>query len=386
MTNDQGVVWQMEAEGGRESRIAGRCSIRDLSVFSWCLRALVVQTGLRGDVMAVGERAMRLGMLGMWHVHATGLVRQIGLHPDEFQLVAGYDADGAVAAARQAEWRGLVPEFRCVETPDELLALDLDGVLVEGRIEENVSLARQAVERGLPVLLEKPAGIDFAAFRSLHNLAAERGVHVQMAYLFRAMPAVRGMLNLARSGALGELYRFHARLPKERSLYDEFVHDLGGLPGGMFFEMAGHLVDFLVTVSGRPGEIHPVLRHHHPGEGRFVDNAVVVLECGRLLATLESTALEVVPGMRRIELFGSKGGVVIPHLGSGHLANFPKQPYEVYLAETGRWERYEPDAVPLQIADLREFRAVVCEGKAPEYPAEHDLAVQETLMQCVGGG
>lgn len=334
---------------------------------------------------------MRLGMLGMWHVHATGLVRQIGLHPEEFQLVAAYDADPTVVAARRTEWRGLVPEFPCVTTPEELFALDLDGVLVEGRIEENVSLARLAVERGLPVLLEKPAGIDFAAFRSLHDLAAERGVTIQMAYLFRAMPAVRAMLDLARSGALGELYRFHARLPKERSLYDEFVRDLGGLPGGMFFEMAGHLVDFLVTVAessgaGRPGGIHPVLRHHHPEAGGFVDNAVVVLECGRLLATLESTALEVVPGMRRIELFGSKGGVVIPHLGSGHLGNFPKQPYEVYLVETGRWERFEPESVPLQIADLREFRAVVCDGKSPDYPAAHDLAVQETLVRCVGGG
>jgi predicted dehydrogenase len=337
---------------------------------------------------------MRLGMLGMWHVHATGLVRQIGLHPEEFQLVAGYDADEAVRAARRSEWAGLVPEFACVTTPEELFDLDLDGVLVEGRIEENVALARRAVERGLPVLLEKPAGVDFAAFRGLHDLAAERGVHVQMAYLFRAMPAVRAMLELARSGALGELYRFHARLPKERSLYDEFVRDLGGLPGGMFFEMAGHLVDFLVTVAGQPQAIHPVLRHHHPrqdqaeerhsGAGAFVDNAVVVLECGRLLATLESTALEVVPGMRRIELFGSRGAVVIPHLGSGHLGNFPKQPYEVYLAETERWERFEPDAVPLQIADLREFRAVVCAGKTPEYSAAHDLAVQETLVRCVG--
>lgn len=329
---------------------------------------------------------MRLGMLGMWHVHAAGLVRQIGLHPREFQLVAGYDTDPAVMSSRRTEWSSLVPEFRCVTSPDELLSLDLDGVLVEGRVEENVGLARLAVDRGLPVLLEKPAGVDFAAFRSLHDLAVTRGIHVQMAYLFRAMPAVQAMLALARSGRLGELYRFHARLPKERSLYDEFVRDLGGLPGGMFFEMAGHLVDFLVTVAGAPEAIHPVLRHHHVGPGGFVDNAVVVLECGRLLATLEVTALEVVPGMRRIELFGSRGGVIIPHLGSGHLGNFPKQPYELYLAETGRWERFEPDAVPLQIADLREFRAVVLQGKLPDYPAAHDLIVHETLTRCVGTG
>jgi predicted dehydrogenase len=335
---------------------------------------------------------LRLGMLGLWHVHAAGMVRQIALHPEEFQLVAGFDREESVCETRLREWRDLVPEFQIARSPEDLFSRNLDGVLVEGRVDENIAWASLAIERGLPVLLEKPAGTDVAGFAALQQRAFACGVHLQLAYLFRAMPAIRAMLRHARAGDLGTLYRFHARLPKEFSLYDEFERDLGHYPGGIFFEMAGHLIDFLIRVAGQPTHVQGFLRHHHPqAGGAFVDNAVAVIHCPGLLATIEATALEVLPGTRRIELFGTRGGIVIPHLGSGHLGNFPRQPYELFLAESspgagdgtqGRWRQFEPESVPLQIGDLREFSAVVRGEKAPEYSPAHDLAVQETLMSC----
>ena len=37
--------------------------------------------------------ALKLGMLGMWHTHAHGLVRQMAAHPKEFALVGCFDRD-----------------------------------------------------------------------------------------------------------------------------------------------------------------------------------------------------------------------------------------------------------------------------------------------------
>ena len=43
--------------------------------------------------------ALKLGMLGMWHTQAHGLVRQVAMYPREFSLVACFD--GGVAASLQ---------------------------------------------------------------------------------------------------------------------------------------------------------------------------------------------------------------------------------------------------------------------------------------------
>ena len=127
----------------------------------------------------------RLGMLGTWHVHANGMIRQIAAHPDEFSLAAACEPDPMVAARRQVQWRSYLPATHWYTDPDAFFKEALDGVLVEGRITENLARAQYALERGLPVLLEKPAGTRLADFASLVGLARSRQLHLQVAYLFR---------------------------------------------------------------------------------------------------------------------------------------------------------------------------------------------------------
>src|SRR5262245_33651398 len=135
--------------------------------------------------------AFRLGMLGMWHTHAHGLVRQIAEHPKEFELVGGYDPDPKGAADRKEKWEKLAPRLRRFDDPDALLREKLDGVVVEGRVFENLNLAELALDSGRPVLLEKPAGNSLDGHGRLVALARRKHLHLQMIYLFRYMSAVQ---------------------------------------------------------------------------------------------------------------------------------------------------------------------------------------------------
>lgn len=329
--------------------------------------------------------ALRLGMLGMWHTHAHGIVRQIAEHPAEFELVGGWDCDASVAADRQRQWQKLIPNLRVHSKAEEVLQLQLDGVVVEGRVFENLALARQALESGRPVMLEKPAGTRFDEYRRLIELAQRKHLRVQMIYLFRYMSAVQEMLQFARAGKLGAVYEFRARLPKDLASYARFVDELKTYKGGMFFEMAGHVIDIMVAILGKPKTITPFLGHHSktPPE-TYVDNAVSVFGYDHAWAIIEIPALEVAPHSRRIEVYGTNGAFVVPHLGSGHLANKNIQPIEVFESGSKDWQRRELPAQTLQLRDLREFAACISGKKDPDFNFEHDLIVQECLLRASG--
>jgi predicted dehydrogenase len=325
---------------------------------------------------------MRLGMLGMWHSHADGIVRQVSEHLDEFQLVAFWDPEPDVVSRRVKEWQPKIPQFRVVAGPEDVLAEKLDGVVVESRVHNNLRLARMAIESGRPVMLEKPAGDRMDEYRQLIELAQRKHLYVQMIYLFRYMSAVQEMLRRGRSVEVGRIYEFRARLPKNLAEYDRFVEELKPYRGGMFFEMAGHVIDMMVALLGKPKNVTGFMGHHHTEPpSSYVDNALAVFEYDNAWGIIEVPSLEVAPYSRRIELYGTEGACVIPHLGSGHLANKNIQPIEVYKKGATSWETIELPAATLQISDLREFAAVVQGRKSPDFGMDHDLIVQEALLK-----
>jgi predicted dehydrogenase len=89
-------------------------------------------------------------------------------------------------------------------------------------------------------MLEKRAGDKMDEYRRLIDLAQRKHLHVQMIYLFRYMSAVQEMFACVRTGELGRIYEFRARLPRHPSSYTRFVEDLKPYRGGMFFEMTGY--------------------------------------------------------------------------------------------------------------------------------------------------
>ena len=340
------------------------------------------------SALAAGARPpaapLRLGMLGMWHSHAHGVVRQVTEHPEEFALAGFHDPDPAVAAERRKAWEPKVPDFRLFDRAEDLLKEPLDGVVVEGRVFENLKLARLALESGRPVMLEKPAGDDLEEHRRLVALAREKKLHLQMIYLFRYMSAVQEVFARAKKGDFGRIYEFRARLPKDLREYAFFVDQLKPYKGGMFFEMAGHVIDMMVTLLGKPRSVSGFLGHHRSEPGTYVDHGVAVFGFDHAWGIIEVPAIESVPHSRRLEVYGTGGAAAIPHLGSGHLANKDIQPVDVCRAGEAEWRRVELPAQTLHLRDLREFAAVVAGRKGPEWSMDHDLAVQEALLQASG--
>ncbi|MCC2333038.1 Gfo/Idh/MocA family protein [Cellulomonas wangsupingiae] len=82
----------------------------------------------------------------------------------------------------------------------------VDAVLVATPTGTHGDLVRAAVDAGLPVLCEKPAGLTSSDVTHLGRYAHERGVPVQVAYWRRFVPGLVELRDRVEAGDLGEVH------------------------------------------------------------------------------------------------------------------------------------------------------------------------------------
>jgi predicted dehydrogenase len=95
---------------------------------------------------------------------------------------------------------------RVARSPADLLERgDVEAVYVATPHMLHAELARQCLEAGVPVLVEKPFGLDRTEAESVATLARERGVLCMEALWTRFLPSFGKALEIVASGRIGEL-------------------------------------------------------------------------------------------------------------------------------------------------------------------------------------
>ncbi len=128
----------------------------------------------------------------------------------------------------------LYPAVQFTSDYQELLNdATIDLILIATPTTTHFTLAKQALEAGKHVLVEKPMTATVAEAEELNALAAKLGKLIFVDHTFVFAPAVQKMRELVQSGALGELlYYDSARInlgliQKDTNvLYDLAIHDL----------------------------------------------------------------------------------------------------------------------------------------------------------------
>ena len=126
------------------------------------------------------------------------------------------------------------PSARTTASFDEMLADDaLDAVVVATPVPTHYALAKQALEAGKHVFVEKPPAMHVAEMEELIGLAESRGLVLMPGHLLLYHPAVQKLKELVDSGELGEVlvvYGNRQNLGKirkdENALWSLGVHDL----------------------------------------------------------------------------------------------------------------------------------------------------------------
>jgi predicted dehydrogenase len=212
------------------------------------------------------------------------------------KLVAVAEPDPALRA-RLSQEQGEQGAVETHESYDDLLERgDLDAVFVYADNRTSAGLARQAVERKLPTMIEKPMAADLTGADNLLKAAEAGGVPLMVNWPTAWRPAILHALDLVRSGAVGEPVQVSHRGghvgPREYGCSPQFcdwLYDAHKNGGGALIDYCGYGSLLALSLLGRPASVTAVAAHLRKEGLEAEDNAIVILKYPRALALLEGS-------------------------------------------------------------------------------------------------
>ena len=118
--------------------------------------------------------------------------------------------------------------------------------------------------------------------------AQAQGLLVQMGYMFRYQNGFCQIAEWVHSGLLGDIYCTRAHM--STTIDDDTRVELAAHQGGIFYDLAGHMLDQVVWLMGRPTRTTGFFRHRRRDPAGCADNTLGVLEFERGLAFVISRA------------------------------------------------------------------------------------------------
>ena len=144
---------------------------------------------------------------------------------------------------RHDEIRMFAPGVEVVDDHRRLIESDLDALVIATPIHTHYALAREALEAGKHVLIEKPMAASIHEAAELVRLASVVSRTLMVGHTFMYNPAVTELARMVRAGELGRIYhidtaRLNLGLFQRRS--------------DVIWDLAPHDISILMHVLGRP--------------------------------------------------------------------------------------------------------------------------------------
>jgi predicted dehydrogenase len=203
--------------------------------------------------MASPNRKLRWGVLGYARIARETLIPAILRSGNsEFYALASRDE------ARLAEGRARFPGLMKTQCGYEALLCDpaVEAVYIPLPNAQHCEWAVKAAEHGKHVLCEKPLALTAAEVRRMIAASTAHGVTLMEAFMYRYSTRTRQVIEVLRSGALGEIkfihasFRFLLTTPASIKLNPELgggaLYDVGCYP----VNFAGLVADTIVGGAG----------------------------------------------------------------------------------------------------------------------------------------
>ena len=258
---------------------------------------------------------LSVGVLGLSHDHVWGNLA--ALQDNEHgRVVAAADPDPQLRERFQKRYGGVATH----ETLDALLdRRDLDAVLVFSDNRQSAEIGVRAIERRLPVMIEKPMAADLPGARALLRAGRSAGVPLMVNWPTAWRPALRHGLALAADGAAGDPTQLSHRGghagPREFGCspqFCEWLYDPERNGGGAVVDYCGYGAVLCRLVLGRPDAVTAVTPPPRKPGLVAEDRAIAVLSYPRALGLLEASWMQIggEPAFAMI-VYGDRGTLIV---------------------------------------------------------------------------
>ncbi|MHB1087483.1 MAG: Gfo/Idh/MocA family oxidoreductase [Acidimicrobiales bacterium] len=234
-----------------------------------------------------------LGVMGRQHLRVLrGLV--------EFEVVA-------IADPRSGDYDTLAERAAGISVhsdPEDLLAYDLDAVVIASPTSLHVPQATLFLHAGVHVLLEKPIAPDVASALALAQVARKSTARLLIGHIERFNPAIDALRSLIAGGNLGRVLSISARrvgvarpaLPATNVIADLGIHD----------------IDVIQLLTGNEPVVLGATGGSLPGNQQE-DFAFVLLSYGDVAAAVETNWITPLKS-RRLSVTGTGGFVDLDYV------------------------------------------------------------------------
>jgi myo-inositol 2-dehydrogenase / D-chiro-inositol 1-dehydrogenase len=239
---------------------------------------------------------VRIGLVGAGRMGRTHLA---AISESTEVTISGVAEPNPAARAKIAR----VPTFASL---DELLSAgDLDAALIAVPTDQHVAVLSQIMAAGLPVLCEKPCGLNAEQAGQCASIAEDSGLVLQVAYWRRFVPQLIKLRDQIRGGELGDILAVNCSQWDLAPPSDGFR----GSSGGIFADMGVHEFDQLRWLTGQEFVTLSAARTAR-ASGDDPDCAQAVAELdGGCTAVISLGRWHPAGDSVKVEVFGTKGTV-----------------------------------------------------------------------------
>lgn len=329
----------------------------------------------------MNKQKIKIGQIGLAHAHGEGKMNAVRKFPEIFEVV-GYSEsnDELVEKCSQKEaYKGLV------RMSEEELLEKVDAVLVECEIKSLVQVAEKCIKAGKHIHLDKPTTGSVEKYTEIINTAKEKGLIVQLGYMYRYNPAIVKCFEMVKSGQIGHIHTINAEMSTHH--YDEPKKRMTRYNGGTMFVMGSHLIDLVVYLLGEPDNVASFFKNTGYGGIDFADNDLAVLEYERAIARVYASSVEYNGwGRRQFVVCGEHGTInILPIENDVSMTVSDVNNTKSHYSDVK--EKIDVSDIPKDCrydTMVQDFAAYINGTLENPFTYEHEIAVHRVLTRICG--
>ena len=368
---------------------------------------LLMVTGLsaqenRDKWEPIGNRKIRVVHWGICHSHSRGKWKAVKSLSDDFELLGWVD-DTDSKAMRMIEPKREKYAGYPIFTPEQVFnEIKPDLIVVETANDDLVGVAMQVAKHGIAMHMDKPLGTNLKGFARVSKICRENNIPIQIGYMFRTNEALIKMVEIAKSGIIGEVYSVEADMDHSygNSHYPTFVSHF---PGGIAYDLTCHLVDWVMPIFGDllPEKTWSITKPAPGDEEWAKTHTLTIMEYPRANVVMRACS-EGIIGRRHIRIDGSCGSIEMAPIEAYSKVNrttgtreMKTMEVRLYLKKVNKEAKdagYKkglnclvyPALIDRYEGQLKELARII-RGEIP-YPKElyeHDLRVHKVSLDAV---